>query len=184
MATRSGGKSEDRPNARSASGASASSQQNASSSASGAARQSGRGTSTTSTPKASAGTGGGGAAVGGGTDRERELNKSRESSQRTGASARPGEVGQQGGAYTSPIYSTGANSPFAMMRRMMDDMDRLFSDFGFTHPGLLASGLLSPDVWYEQSQPRALGGEPQFGSTRALTPQSRGQQALQRSGQR
>ena len=187
MATRSGGKSEDRANARSASGASASSQQNTSSSASGAARQSGRDASTTSTPKAStstAGSGGGGGGVGGGTDRERELNKSRESSQRTGASARPGEVGQQGGAYTSPIYSTGANSPFAMMRRMMDDMDRLFSDFGFTHPGLLASGLLSPDVWYEQSRPRALSGETQSGSTRALTPQSRGQQALQRSGQR
>ena len=206
MATRGGGKSENRSNARSASGASASS---------GAARQSTGGTSATSAPSSNAGAAGARsasptpsgstsaassnatsqrdsnanastAATGG--DRERELNKSREQgSVRPSSSTRRQEAGQQTtGAYTSPIYSTGGSSPFAMMRRMMEDMDRLFSDFGFTHPGLLASSLLNPDAWSaDESRQRSLGGQTQSGGTGgALAPQTRGQQGLQRGGQR
>jgi HSP20 family protein len=68
-----------------------------------------------------------------------------------------------------------------MMRRMMDDMDRLFSDFGFTHPAMLASHLLKPEQW-SRSQPasRAIGGESAAGSIAAS---SGGQQAVQRGGQ-
>jgi HSP20 family protein len=72
------------------------------------------------------------------------------------------------------------STPFAMMRRMMDDMDRLFSDYGFTHPGILASSLLSPEMWGTQ---RGLGRGTPAGSS--VSPaQSVGQQNLQRGGQR
>jgi HSP20 family protein len=74
----------------------------------------------------------------------------------------------------------GGSTPFAMMRRMMDDMDRLFSDYGFTHPGMLASNLLSPDIW---GTPRGIGAGLSAGSSMTPT-QSRGQQGPPRGGQR
>ena len=68
-----------------------------------------------------------------------------------------------------------------MMRRMMDDMDRLFSDFGFVQPGLLASSFFDPDVWGAGEPSRALAsGQPrgQHGAG-----QTRSQSGLQRAGQ-
>jgi HSP20 family molecular chaperone IbpA len=70
-----------------------------------------------------------------------------------------------------------------MMRRMMDDMDRLFSDFGFMHPGQLASSLFGAEPWTTQSPQRTLGAGSSAGTN--VTPQRpRGQQGLQRSAQR
>jgi HSP20 family protein len=60
------------------------------------------------------------------SDRERGLQTDREGRSHTGMvrSDRP-EWGLTAGAP--------ARSPFALMRRMMDDMDRIFEDFGFGH---------------------------------------------------
>jgi HSP20 family protein len=117
-------------------------------------------------------------------DREREVRTSREqgSGVRSSSSAQRGNIGQQSGAYSAPAFGWGSGSPFAMMRRMMDDMDRLFSEFGLMHPGQLAS-TFGGDVWpSSQSSQRALGGSPGGGS---LTPsQPGGQQGMQRGGQR
>jgi HSP20 family protein len=128
-------------------------------------------------------------------DRERQLRTSREEGG-TRASSR-GNIGQpqqeqhrqqqqqqQGRPVTTPGYYSGG-SPFAMMRRMMDDMDRLFSDFGFAQPGWMSSSLFGPDVWSSFDNPRALGAGQQSsgGQQRALSGQSGSQQGLQRAGQ-
>lgn len=72
------------------------------------------------------------------TDRERNMPTGRDverqrgrTSQGQGTPTRTGGQGlqRQSGAI-SPWEGT-AGSPFAMMRRMMDDMDRLFENFGF-----------------------------------------------------
>jgi HSP20 family protein len=70
------------------------------------------------------------------------------------------------------------------MRRMMDDMDRLFSDFGFVQPGLLSSSIFGPDNWPGLDSARALGsgGQGQSGQ-RVSGGQTSGRQGLQRSGQ-
>jgi HSP20 family protein len=44
---------------------------------------------------------------------------------------------------TSPVSGYGANSPFSLMRRMAEDMDRIFEDFGFG-PSLGIAPLLTP----------------------------------------
>ena len=64
------------------------------------------------------------------------------------------------------------------MRRMMDDMDRIFSDFGFSQPSALASNLFSPDLWPS----RALGSGASGAPSTSPAP-SRGQQSLERGGQ-
>ena len=79
------------------------------------------------------------------TDRERELHTSREAGTADQSRTRQAGTAQRSG-YRSPVYG-GRGSPFAMMRRMMEDMDRLFSDFGVTQPGLLASSFFGPDAW-------------------------------------
>jgi len=103
---------------------------------------------------------------------------------RPGASAQRGSLGRSNQrSYAAPLLAAamGGSSPFAMMRRMMDDMDRLFSDFGFTHPGVLASSLLNPEHWSTNQAPsRAVGGSSAAGS---ISPSARRQQGLQRSGQ-
>jgi len=118
-------------------------------------------------------------------DRERELRTSREvsGSSRPVSSAARGNIGQQGGNYPSQVFSGGGNTPFAMMRRMMDDMDRLFSEFGFIHPGQIASGLLSGDLWpSSHASPRSVGAG-SSGRSGLASQQPRGQQGLQRGGQ-
>jgi HSP20 family protein len=90
---------------------------------------------------------------------------------------------QQGRPLATSTYY-GNTSPFAMMRRMMDDMDRLFSDFGFVQPGLLASSLFGPDAWSNPESSRALGsGQSGMGQQRSLSAQSERQQGVQRSNQ-
>jgi len=115
-----------------------------------------------------------------GGDRERELRTSREQgNMRPAASAQRGNVGRETGGSGTSSSSAGAN-PFALMRRMMEDMDRIFSDFGFTTPGMFGSSLLNPDLSRSSSQ-RSLGGGTSGGSSLAGT--QRGQQSLARSGQ-
>jgi HSP20 family protein len=130
------------------------------------------------------------------SDQERQLRTSREES---GArSSTRGSVGQaqqreqyqnqpqqqQGRPFANSGYY-GAGSPFAMMRRMMDDMDRLFSDFGFVQPGFMSSSLFGPDLWSQLDTSRALGSGQSSGAgqQRGQSSQAGGRQGLQRSGQ-
>jgi HSP20 family protein len=70
-----------------------------------------------------------------------------------------------------------------MMRRMMDDMDRLFSGYGFVHPGQFMSSLFGDDTWTSQTPQRSLGAGSSAGTSVApQQSQSRGQHGLQRSG--
>lgn len=46
---------------------------------------------------------------------------------------------------TAPAAAYGANSPFSLMRRMAEDMDRIFEDFGFG-PSLGIAPLLTPSI--------------------------------------
>ena len=91
-----------------------------------------------------------------------------------------GQQGQQGAGEWGPVFTSG--SPFAMMRRMMEDMDRLFSDFGFSHPGALASSFLNPGAWGTAGggQPRNAIGSGSSGG-QSISPVS-SQQGLARSG--
>jgi HSP20 family protein len=63
------------------------------------------------------------------TDQERALQTGRESASSTGLSRRP---------QTAPVYGPGRGevSPFGLMRRISEDMDRLFQNFGFGRTGL------------------------------------------------
>jgi HSP20 family protein len=122
-------------------------------------------------------------------DQEREVRTTSEqgSPRSAGASQRSnigqrGNIGQESGGYAGMPFVGGGSSPFAMMRRMMDDMDRLFSDFGFTHPGALAASLLQPDLL------RRIGGSsPARGAgpsgAAGLSPAMRAQQGVQRGDQ-
>lgn len=97
-----------------------------------------------STGSSSAGTGGAGAARpqsrGGGMtgqsgtsrmDSERQVQINREAPQQ-GRTVGRGESGVQGGAQGG---AQAFGTPFAFMRRFGEEMDRLFSDFGFGPPG-------------------------------------------------
>jgi HSP20 family protein len=73
------------------------------------------------------------------TDRERGMETAREGSRAqrgTGIQRRGGALAPYGG----PIAT-----PFAMMRRMMDDMDRFFENFGFARSSALSTGSLFDD---------------------------------------
>jgi len=212
MATRSSGRGEDRSNARNASGGTNASAKQSTSSG-GDARQAGGSAMGSSAPRSTTGGGSANTPAGattrtsntesrsaasqgqsnastqnraGGSDRERELSKTREQgSVRFGSPARGQDVGQDASDYSPSVHWAGGNSPFAMMRRMMDDMDRLFSDFSFTQPGLLTSSFLRPEQWLgSEPRQRALGGQTQSGGTTGSSLSSRGQQGLQRGAQR
>ena len=71
--------------------------------------------------------------VGAAGDRQRSIQTSNEQARGTGIARR-----QQS---TPGAYGTG--SPFSLMRRMAEDMDRLFEDFGFGPPGFALSPALS-----------------------------------------
>ena len=120
------------------------------------------------------------------SDQERQLRTSREqggtrSSQNPAGQSQTQQ--QQGRPLATNAYY-GNTSPFAMMRRMMDDMDRLFSDFGFVQPGLLASSLFGPDAWSNPESALAIGsGQSGTGQQRSLSGQSGRQQGVQRSNQ-
>jgi HSP20 family protein len=83
------------------------------------------------------------------SDREQSVQTAREgrSQEQTGV-VRSGTPGRGLGT------SGAARSPFALMRRMMDDMDRLFEDFGFGRELGVGGGLTAPllsdigrDLW-------------------------------------
>ena len=113
-------------------------------------------------------------------DQERELRTSREQgNMRPAASAQRGNVGRERGGYGTSSSGAGSN-PFALMRRMMEDMDRLFSDFGFTTPGMFGSGLLNSGLLPSSGQ-RSVGAGSSGGSN--LSAAQRGQQGLTRGGQ-
>jgi HSP20 family protein len=194
MATRDSGRNEDRSSARSAknaaSGPTASRNQSATSgSGTRQSAASSRGTSserTADTNQQSRGTGSQsqGQDASARSDQQRDLQTSREQgATRPSSSAGGGDVRQQEIGYPTQMFAMG--SPFAMMRRMMDDMDRIFSDFGFTHPGLLASSLFDPNAWgASQSSQRAIGGgQTSSGGARGALAPNRGQ-GVQRGGQR
>jgi HSP20 family protein len=65
-----------------------------------------------------------------------------------------------------PIYQYAANlgaNPFTLMRRMAEDMDRLFQDFGFANalPGI-SSAAASRDPWRQALRSFAQGWAPQI----------------------
>lgn len=70
------------------------------------------------------------------SDRERSIATERETS-RTSASTRR--------ASTAPVRTVGY-SPFSLLRRMSEDMDRLFEDFALGR-GLRTGGNLARDLW-------------------------------------
>ena len=73
-----------------------------------------------------------------GGDRERGIRTSRESEPGRGmAAGRSSSI--------APVYGSSlATSPFGLMRRMAEDMDRILEDFGFAGPGFATAPLLSP----------------------------------------
>lgn len=74
------------------------------------------------------------------SDRERGMETAREGSRAqrgTGIQRRGGAVAP----YTGPI-----GTPFGMMRRMMDDMDRLFENFGFARSPALSTWPMFDDI--------------------------------------
>jgi HSP20 family protein len=114
-------------------------------------------------------------------DQQRELRTSREQgNMRPAASAQRSGVTREIG--NAPSYGSAGSTPFALMRRMMEDMDRLFSDFGFPHPGMFGSSLFNPAL-RPGGQPgqRTLGDASSGTSSRS--PAARGQQSVQRGGQ-
>lgn len=75
-----------------------------------------------------------------GAERERSIRTTRDSAPGRGAgTARSSSI--------APVYGTfAAASPFGLMRRMAEDMDRIFEDFGFAGPGFALSPLLSSSL--------------------------------------
>jgi HSP20 family protein len=67
------------------------------------------------------------------TDRERGMETTREG----GRSQRGADIQRRGGALAP--YTGTIGTPFGMMRRMMDDMDRLFENFGFARSPALST---------------------------------------------
>ena len=81
-----------------------------------------------------------GASVTGQTDRERSIQTDRERSRSSGVARRRS---------SSPAYGS-TTSPFQAMRRMAEDMDRLFETFGFGRSGLVSPFVASDldrDLW-------------------------------------
>ena len=73
-----------------------------------------------------------------GGDRERGIGTSRE--RETGRGMPAGRSSS-----IAPVYGSSlATSPFGLMRRMAEDMDRILEDFGFAGPGFATTPLLSP----------------------------------------
>ncbi|HKO14974.1 MAG TPA: Hsp20/alpha crystallin family protein [Gemmatimonadaceae bacterium] len=105
----------------------------------------------TSSGQSSARAGGGQGTESPRTDRERGMQTTRETgtSRSSGTTPQRGQTQRQGGTAgglaprgnVSPVYGGyGSANPFTTMRRMMDDMDRLFSNVGIG-PALLPSNV-------------------------------------------
>lgn len=80
-------------------------------------------------------------------DQERAIGTSREEGRTSAGVARRGQV-QPGRASQ---WGQGSVSPFSLMRRMAEDMDRIFQDFGMPIAGARSMSLLDPifeqDLW-------------------------------------
>ena len=94
-------------------------------------------------------------------EREREIETGRERGTSTGISRQPG---------MSPVFGPGTSpfvaGPFALMRNMAEDMDRLFENFGLSRTGLgltpsLGTGL-GRDPWREPSALTRTAWSPQL----------------------
>ena len=78
-------------------------------------------------------------------DRQRSIQTSNEQSR--GTNAQPRATGMTRSQQSTPGAYGAAGSPFSLMRRMAEDMDRLFEDFGFELPGFaLAPALSNPSL--------------------------------------
>jgi len=123
MATRGSNKTDNRPSTRNATANSSGTKRDSASNASnqqsrGAASQSSTNASSANTPSATPPRG----------DQQRDLQTTQErGAARPGSSPRRSELEQSGRVQTSG--SLAGSSPFSVMRRMMEDMDRLFSSF-------------------------------------------------------
>ena len=73
------------------------------------------------------------------TDQERAIRTGREANRSTGMSPR---------TPTTPVFGPGINrvTPLAMMRRMVDDVDRLFDNFGMGSTGFGLAPVLETDL--------------------------------------
>src|SRR5439155_16794939 len=65
-----------------------------------------------------------------GRDRQRSIQTTNEQSTGSGLARR---------SQSTPTNAGATGSPFSLMRRMAEDMDRLFEDFGFGLPGFALS---------------------------------------------
>jgi HSP20 family protein len=74
-------------------------------------------------------------------DRQRAIQTSNE--QQRGMSQQSRGTGMARQSQSSPGAYGGTGSPFSLMRRMAEDMDRLFEDFGFGLPGFALSPAIS-----------------------------------------
>ena len=96
-----------------------------------------------------------GDAVGDQTDRERSIRTDREAGRSSGVTRR---------ATTTPGHRTSPGSianPFAMMRRMAEDMDRIFGNIGFGRAGLGLSPFFDNDLWRSGSNLQQAAWAPQ-----------------------
>jgi HSP20 family protein len=73
-------------------------------------------------------------------DQPRNLETSRESGTARPSSSPRGDIDRQRGGLL-PFYALAGASPFSLVRRMMEDMDRLFSNFGSSPEQLDRVGL-------------------------------------------
>jgi HSP20 family protein len=90
-------------------------------------------------PKSSGGSGASSSSTGEQTDRERSIQTNREGTRSGGVARRQA---------TSPVYGSpnaASLNPFLTMRRMAEDMDRLFESFGFGRSGLGLSPFTGSD---------------------------------------
>src|SRR5512146_305633 len=84
------------------------------------------------------------------SDRQTPIHTGQEATTRgqRSATTSPAPSRAQGGTALSAPVQASRNDPFALMRRMQEDMDQLFSTFGFGRLGLspMFGSLLSSDV--------------------------------------
>ena len=90
------------------------------------------------------------------SDRERSIETGRDRVRQTPSVGRPQSI--------SPSYGSSA-SPFSLMRRMADDMDRLFQDFGFAR-GLGLASAFDRDLWRGGSALESAAWSPQLDAFR------------------
>jgi HSP20 family protein len=112
-----------------------------------------RGENTTNDQQSRAGTGGSSSASNTGSqssrsqnastagDRQRSIQTSNEQSR--GANEPSRGTGMERQSQSTPGAYGATGSPFSLMRRMAEDMDRLFEDFGFGLPGFAVAPALS-----------------------------------------